>query len=94
MADTVRWSRVRPMRHGQAWVKRGGEETAVYNPSTRALHLLNASALAIWELSDGETTGLEMAGAIAELTDLESDEALEEVSQALDKLAELDLVEW
>lgn len=93
MFDADRWRESRPTRRGQAWVKRGGEQTAVYSQSTGALHLLNASALAIWEISDGETTGLEMAEAIAELTGLGVDEALEDVVQALDRLAELNLVE-
>lgn len=81
------WMEATPTRHGQAWVKRGTDSTAVYNPDTGTLHLLNPSALAIWELCDGETTGREMAEAVAELTTLELDAAVADVTAALDQLA-------
>ena len=61
------WETAIPTRNGQAWVRRGSDDTAVFNPETEKLHLLNASALAIWELCDGSTTGVEMAEAVAEL---------------------------
>lgn len=86
------WTAATPTRHGEAWVRRDAEETAVYNPDTGALHLLNPSALAIWELCDGSTTGEEMAGAVAELTELDLDRARVEVGVALDELSRQGLV--
>lgn len=75
------------MRKGQAWVRRGSDATAVYNPDTGALHMLNPSALAIWELCDGATTGREMAEAVAELTTLDFDAAAADVVAALEELS-------
>jgi len=84
----------KPVRNGQAWVRRGSEDTAIYNPETGVLHLLNPSALAIWELCDGETTVEEMAAAIDELTGVGLDAAESGVSAALEQLAEAGLVSF
>lgn len=86
------WVVATPMRHGQAWVRRGGDDAAVYNPDRGTLHLLNASALAIWELCDGATTGREMAEAVAELTDLDPAAAEGDVVATLDELARQELI--
>ena len=86
------WTAATPARHGQAWLKRGADDTAVFNPDSGVLHLLNASALAIWELCDGFTTGKEMAEAVAELTTLDVDSALADVSVALEELARQGLI--
>ncbi|NND03063.1 MAG: PqqD family protein [Acidimicrobiia bacterium] len=85
------WMNLKPRRHGQAWVRRGSDDTAVYNPETGTLHVLNPSALAIWELCDGETTGREMAEAVAELTTLDLDAAASDVVAALSQLVSKEL---
>jgi len=82
----------KPLRHGQAWVRRGSDDTAVYNPDTATLHLLNPSALAIWELCDGETTVEEMAVAVSELARVSLDAAESDVSAALTQLENAGLV--
>lgn len=87
------WETATPTRHGQAWVRRGSDDTAVYNPETGTLHRLNASALAIWELCDGATTGREMAEAVAELTTLDVAAASVDVAAALDELARQGLID-
>lgn len=89
----VDWATATPTLHGQAWVRRGSDEAAVFNPDTGTLHSLNASALAIWELCNGSTTGREMAEAIAELTDLNIEAASVDVTTALDELAERGLID-
>ena len=89
----VIWATATPTRRGQAWVRRGGDDTAVFNPETGALHLLNPSALAIWELCDGATTGQEMAGAIAELTALDIEAAAADVAVALSELERQGLID-
>jgi pyrroloquinoline quinone biosynthesis protein D len=89
----AKWATEMPTRHGQAWVRRGSDDTAVFNPETETLHVLNVSALAIWELCDGSTTGSEMAGAVAELTDLDIDAASADVATALEELAQRGLID-
>lgn len=84
------WSRAKPLRSGEAWTRRQGSETAVYMDGV--LHMLNASALAIWELCDGETTADEMAEAVAEVAGLEIDLARADVEVALRELHERSLI--
>ncbi len=86
------WATSTPVRHGQAWVRRGSDDTAVFNPETGTLHALNPSALAIWELCDGSTTGEEMADAVAELTGLDIRAATADVNLALASLEEQGLI--
>ncbi len=93
MNTTTDWSHATPLRRGQAWVQRDGDETAVYNPDTGMLHLLNASALAIWELCDGHTTAAEMAEAVAVVTGLAPDASAADVEVALTSLLAAGLVE-
>ena len=84
----------RPRQVGEVWVRLKNDEAAVYDPATGALHQLNPSALAIWELCDGETAIEEMARAVAELTSLPLDEAIAQVAHGVRSLAQLGLVEW
>ena len=93
MRDIEDWAHTRPLRRGQAWVQRDGEETAVYNEGSGQLHIVNASALAIWELCDGETTPKEMAEAISELTGLGLEASAADVHRALLRLADAGLIE-
>jgi PqqD family protein of HPr-rel-A system len=90
---TADWQVIRPRRRGEPWVQRDGEETAVYNPDTGMLHLLNASARAIWDLCDGDTQPQEMAAAISDLTGLDADDAWSDVTSTLDRLAALGLID-
>ncbi len=89
-AEPVDWMSASPTRQGETPFK--GDQTSVYNPDTGGLHVLNPSALAIWELCDGETTGAEMVEAVVELARLEPATAEADVSAALDQLFHLGLV--
>jgi PqqD family protein of HPr-rel-A system len=93
MTTLEQWSGSLPERKGEAWVQREGDRTAVFNPDTGLLHLLNPSALAIWELCDGETTPEEMAGAISEITGLEEEVTVGDVQSALRSLEEAGLID-
>lgn len=81
-----------PVRRGEIWKQTAEHGTAIYEPETDGLHLLNSSALAIWELCDGRTTPEEMAEAISELTGLGVEVAAQDVRSALETLSELGLV--
>ena len=89
-AESVDWALATPIRKGEKLFK--GDQTSVYNPETGGLHVLNPSALAIWELCDGETTGAEMVEAVVELARLEPAAAEADVSAALEQLFDLGLV--
>lgn len=92
MSDFEYWAERHPRRRGEAWVRREGDETAVYNPDSGRLHLLNPSALAIWELCDGETTGAEMADAVSLVTGLQADVTAADIADALTKLESAGLI--
>ena len=72
----------------------GGDGWTVYEAETDSLHVLNDSARAIWELCDGETTPGEMADAVAELTELDREAAVEQVAAALRALQDARLVDY
>ncbi|HEX6299953.1 MAG TPA: PqqD family protein, partial [Acidimicrobiia bacterium] len=76
----VDWSGATPRKLGEAWVRREGDQVAVFDPMSGRLLRLNDSAMALWELCDGSTTAAEMAGALSELTGLTADESLREVT--------------
>lgn len=72
----------------------GGEGWTIYEPETDSLHVLNDSARAIWELCDAQTTPDEMADALAELTKLDREAAVEQVAAALRALQEAKLIDY
>lgn len=81
-----------PVRRGELVQTEGTEGWTVYEPETDSLHVLNASAKAIWELCDGKTSATEMATAISELTGVDMGEASRDVAATLDSLQRLGLV--
>lgn len=84
----------RPIRNPQVWLRQAGRENVLYNPSTESVHLLNNTALAIWELCDGETNPQEMINAICQVSSLPSEVVAEDVSRILTEFGEAGLVTW
>jgi PqqD family protein of HPr-rel-A system len=81
-----------PKRKGEMTGATGPEGWAIYDASTSAVHFLNDSARAIWELCDGKTTIEEMALAISSLTGITTAEARSDVAKTVDRLRCLGLV--
>lgn len=81
-----------PMRHGEVVQTEGSQGWTIYEPSTDSLHVLNASAKAIWELCDGSTSPSEIALAISELTGVSVAEAKKDVAATLESLRRISLV--
>lgn len=82
----------RPERVGEIWTRREGDQTAIFEPSSQRLIRLNASALALWELCDGETELDEVVEALVELTGRSKADVASEVEATLDQLLNLGLV--
>ena len=80
-----------PQRKGELTGATGPEGWAIYDASTSAVHFLNDSARAIWELCDGKTTIEEMAKAISELTGLSAADAKSDVTATIKSLCSLGL---
>jgi coenzyme PQQ synthesis protein D (PqqD) len=84
----------RPARRADVWLRQSGEENAVYDPVTKSLHLLNDTALAIWELCDGKTRPDEMIDAICELSGMHLDVVTEDVERILAEFDDAGLLAW
>jgi PqqD family protein of HPr-rel-A system len=84
----------RPVRKPEVWLRQAGDENAVYNPSNGSVHLLNETALAIWDLCDGQTSPEEMVTAVCELTGMHPDIVSEDVQRILGEFEEAGLLTW
>jgi hypothetical protein len=84
----------RPVRNPEVWLRKTNRETAIYDPSTEAVHLLNETALAIWELCDGETTVEEMVTAVVDLCGMHRDVVVEDVDRILTDFGAAGILTW
>jgi hypothetical protein len=83
-----------PTRKPQVWLRQTDKENAVFDPETDVVHLMNATATAIWVLCDGETTPEEMVDAICELSGLPREVVVEDVRRILLQFEEADILIW
>jgi PqqD family protein of HPr-rel-A system len=91
---TVSVGHGKPMRRPGVWLRQAGEENAVYDPLSETLHLLNDTALAIWQLCDGETSPEEMVRAICELFGTPEDVVRKDVNRILLEFEAAGIVYW
>lgn len=84
----------KPARKADVWLRQSDTENVVYDPSSETVHMLNATAMAIWVLCDGETDPDEMVEAICELSGLPSDVVVEDVRRILLQFEEADILSW
>lgn len=91
---TVGVRQERPVRKPGVWLRRSDTENVVFDPETDTVHLLNATAMAIWVLCDGETTADEMIDAICDLSGLPRDVVAEDVNRILLRFVEADILSW
>jgi PqqD family protein of HPr-rel-A system len=84
----------RPVRRKDVWLRNTKDEIAVYNPGTGDVYLLNETALAIWDLCDGETKPDEMMTAICDVTSLPPEVVAEDVERILLEFDSAELIEW
>jgi PqqD family protein of HPr-rel-A system len=84
----------RPVRRTDVWLRNTKDEIAVYNPGTGDVYLLNETALAIWDLCDGETKPEEMMNAICDITSLPPEVVAEDVERILLEFDTAELIEW
>ena len=82
-----------PQRRTDIAVETTPDEARLIDPDSGEIHVLNASAFAIWELCDGQTEPTVMAEALAELTQLDPSEAIQQVRGTIDLLRGKGLVD-
>lgn len=68
--------------------------TILETPGDAPRVALNPTALALWELCDGETTVQEMVAAAADLFAAADDRLHEDIQRVLAELTEAGLLEW
>ena len=83
-----------PARKQGVWLKQSEHENLVFDPEHETVHLMNATAMAIWVLCDGETTPDEMIDAICQLSGLPREVVLEDVRRILLQFEEADILTW
>lgn len=91
---SVSVDRGRPVRKAEAWLRQADGENAIYDPATGAVHLMNATATAIWVLCDGETSPAEMIIAICDLSGLPGDVVEEDVMRILGEFEAAGILSW
>jgi hypothetical protein len=84
----------KPARKAEVWLRQSENENLVFDPTTNVVHILNATAMAIWVLCDGETDPDEMVEAICELSGLPRDVVVEDVRRILLQFEEADILTW
>ena len=72
----------------------GKNRTRLVDPQGRTLHVLNGTALALWELCDGETTVGEMVAAACALFDGDEEAVRRDIEGALALFTAADLLVW
>lgn len=83
----------RPRHRPGVTLQVGSDGAQLVDPDGRKLHQLNGTALALWEVCDGETTVAEMVTAAGSL--FGSEEVLRvDIERALAAFAELQLLVW
>ena len=85
---------LRPLRKDGLFVRQARGENAVYDPATGQVHLLNATAYAIWDLCDGSTDPEEMIDAICEISRMHRDLVSEDVRRVLSEFDAAGLLRW
>ncbi len=84
----------RPARRKDVWLRQSGQENAVFSPATGDVYLMNDTALAIWDLCDGETRPEEMLTAICEVTGLPAEIVAEDLERILLEFDHAELIDW
>jgi hypothetical protein len=73
-------------------VRQSGDETVLVDGERERVHVLNETALALWELCDGETTVEEMVMAATGLFDADRDRLQRDVLDALQAMRDRELI--
>ena len=72
----------------------GKQRVRLVDPQGRTLHVLNGTALALWELCDGETTVDEMVEAACALFDGDEQTVRLDIEATVDRFTSAGLLTW
>ena len=91
---TVSVGERRPFRNPKILLRQEGEQGMAIDTDAESVHVLNATAVAIWVLCDGETTPSEMVTAICDLSKLPWEVVQEDVLSILGRFEDANLITW
>jgi hypothetical protein len=91
---TVSVGERRPLRNPNILMRQEGDRGMAIDPGAESVHVMNATAVAIWVLCDGQTTPSEMVTAICDLSKLPWDVVEEDVHRILGRFEEANLITW
>lgn len=83
-----------PVRRQELWLRETNGESVLFDPQSGRLHVLNETAVAVWQLCDGETRPHEMVDAISGLFHMDRDVVWEDVSRILEDFKKAGLLRW
>lgn len=83
-----------PQRRDDVWVRQADHETALVRRADGSVHIVNDTALAIWQLCDGETHPNEMIDAICDLSGLPEEVVRDDVHTTLRGFNRAGLIGW
>lgn len=84
----------RPRRKDGVTLRRSSDEIMLFDPESEQVHFVNSTALAIWQLCDGQTEESEMVGAICHLTGMPYEVVEEDVATLLQEFDHAGLITW
>jgi hypothetical protein len=84
----------RPVRKSDVWLRRAGEENAVLKRDSGDVYFMNDTAVAIWDLCDGQTETEEMITAVCELSGMHLEIVREDVERILTDFERAGLIQW
>jgi hypothetical protein len=82
----------RPVRRPGVLFYRALDEMVIYDPTQSCAAALSASSRAIWELCDGTRTTEQICVELAQAYGMLADQLREDVTRALERLCELNLL--
>jgi len=84
----------KPLRKKSILCKRMGQETVLYNKESEAIHVLNPTALLVWDLCDGEHSFEDMEKAIRnEFSVSEEERVSQDIQGVIDRFSKEGLLE-
>jgi len=85
---------IQPLRNPRVLLRQEGERGMAIDPASDVVHIMNATAVAIWTLCDGQTTPEEMVAAVCDLSKLPREVVEEDVLGILSEFERKNLITW
>jgi hypothetical protein len=84
----------RPLQRPGTWLRQSADENVIVDTDNSRLHVLNDTALALWQLCNGQNTVEEMITAVCELFGEPVDVVRRDVESALSGFDSAGLLQW